>query len=129
MRNLHISSDLQRWDDKTTPKNSNAFQPSIPVEDIFEQLFASELRDGKLTRRRRKRLVQYAAQMGLSARQAGVLLERSYQRAIDDGHEPAMGHALRLVNPPEPKISEPMRITIIIAVSLIVDTLLIYWLW
>ncbi len=129
MHNLKFDPGNPRLDQIRTPTKSSNFEPNIPVEDIFEQMFALELRDGKLTPKRRKRLVQYAAQMGLSARQAGMLLERSCQRAIEDGVEPAYSHALRIADPPPPRISEPVRIAAIIAISLVVDTLLIYWLW
>ncbi len=129
MHNLKFSAEYPRPVEKDVLNESGTFQPSIPVEDIFEQMFALELRDGKLTPKRRKRLVQYAAQMGLSARQAGALLERSCQQAIDDGAEPAYGHAMRIAHPPEPRIPEPVRITLIVAISLVVDALLIYWLW
>ncbi len=129
MHNPEYTTDHPLLDDKQTPQNSSIFQPSIAVDEIFEHMFVQELRDGRLTPKRRKRLVQYAAQMGLSARQAGVLMDRCCQNAIVKGDEPAYGHALRLADPPQPRISEPTRMAIIIAISLVVDTLLICWLW
>jgi len=129
MHNPEFITDHPLSDDQHGPQNSSIFQPSIPVEEIFEHMFTQELRDGRLTPKRRKRLVQYAAQMGLSARQAGMLMDRCCQNAIAKGVERAHGQALRLADPPLPRISEPTRITIIIIISLVVDTLLIYWLW
>ena len=41
---------------------------------MFRQLILGEIRNGRLSRWRRRRIVQYAAAMGLSATEAGDLL-------------------------------------------------------
>ena len=57
------------------------FAPSIDMTAIFRQLIADEVRTGRLTRARRRRIVQYAAHLGLSAVQVGRLIAECREEA------------------------------------------------
>jgi hypothetical protein len=59
-----------RGDDDRPP-----YQPTIAIDDIFRELIRSEIRNGRLSTWRRRRIVQYAAQLNLSAVEAGRMIE------------------------------------------------------
>ncbi len=102
--------------------------PRIDEQDIFRQLIVDEIRNGRLTRSRRKRIVRYAARLRLNAVQAGRLIEQCRQevsRSDDPAHR---AHALRLVEPVRPLIPTTVKIWSVIAVAIVLDILLVGWL-
>jgi len=58
-----------------THAEQSAFRPTIHMDDIFREMIRMEIRCGRLSPWRRRRIVQYAAQLNLSAVQAGRLIE------------------------------------------------------
>ncbi len=73
----------------------------ITHHEIFREMIAYELRAGRLTRARRQRIVRYAAQLGLSAVEAGRMIEACRQAALESDDPLVREHALRLVEPPQ----------------------------
>ena len=104
-----------------------SFAPTIPTEDIFRRLIAEEIRSGRLTPRRRRKIVQYAAQLQLSATQAGELIEACRQGALDSEDPVEQRCAFRLVDAPRPKIPTHLKITLVILAAIVFDLLLLKW--
>ena len=105
------------------------FVPSIDTDEIFRRLIADELRAGRLTRARRRSIVQYAAQMGLSAVQAGRLIAACRDEALRSRDPIERRCAFRLVDPPPARVPTPLKIAMVIAAAIVLDLLVVYWLW
>lgn len=68
---LHANLDHPR-----PPSDRPAFQPIIALDDVFVEMIRAEIRNGRLSAWRRRRIVQFAAQLNLSAVEAGRLIEQ-----------------------------------------------------
>jgi hypothetical protein len=104
------------------------FVPTIDMHDVFRQLVADELRCGRLTPARRRRIMGYAAQLGLSAVQAGRLVEACRKEALESHDPKERYHALRLVEPPSARIATPFKIALVIIAAIVLDLLILQWL-
>ncbi len=104
------------------------FVPSIDTQDIFRQLITDELRNGRLTPARRRRIVRYSAGLGLSAVQAGRLVKACRQEVLQSSDPAERYHALHLVEAPPTKVPTPVKIAIVVAAAILVDVLLVKWL-
>ena len=102
-----------------------AFVPSIDTEEVFRKLIARELRSGRLTAAQRRRIVRYAAALGLSAVQIGRLVAACRDEALQSRDETERYHALRLVEPPPPSIPTPVKIALVVAAAILIDLLII----
>ncbi len=100
----------------------------IDSESIFRQLIVDEIRAGRLTRSRRKRIVRYAAQLRLSAVQAGRLIERCRREVSQSEDHTERAHALRLAEPPKPLIPTVVKMWLVIVLAIVLDVLLVRWL-
>jgi len=92
---------------------------------IFREMIAQELRAGRLTRSRRARIVRYAAQLGLSAVEAGEMVASCCNEAFDAGDTRQKKLALRLVRPPQPLISTDAKIWMLVGVGIVIDAWLL----
>lgn len=104
------------------------FVPTIDTQDVFHQLIADELRCGRLTPARRRRIVRYATQLGLSAVQAGQLVEACREEALESHNPIERYHALRLVEPAPARIPTPLKIALVIISAIVLELLLLHWL-
>ncbi len=102
------------------------FESPIDTEEIFRRLIVDELRGGRLTPMRRRRIVQYAAQMGLSARQAGRLIETCRGQALHSTDPTERRRAFRLVEPEPTHIPTRFKIAFVVAAAIVLDVLIIY---
>lgn len=102
---------------------AQAWEPHIDMHDVLERMVADELRSGRLTPAGRRRVVRYAAGMGLSAVQAGRLLERIRQEALLDNDPRVRRHALRLVPPLKPGMSMRRRLAIGMIATIVLQLL------
>ena len=102
---------------------AGGFAPPIDMQDLFRQLIADELRAGRLTPWRRRRIVRYAAQLGLNAVQAGRLVEECRQAALDSTDALERRRALRLA--PAERRTHPvvLRLALIVCTVVLVDLL------
>ncbi len=107
----------------------HAFVPSIGTDDIFRQLIADEIRNGRLSPSRRRRIVRYAAQLGLSAVEAGKLIAACREEALQTNDPTERFHALRLVEPPPDRVPIPVKIAIVVGLAILLDVLVVAWLW
>ena len=105
------------------------YAPPISMYDIFRRLILDEIRNGKLSASRRRRIVRYAAQMGLSAVEAGRLIETCRSEVLERGNETQRFHALHLVEPPPERISAPIRIGLMLTAAILLNVLVVYWVW
>jgi hypothetical protein len=115
------------------------------MEAIFRRLIEDEVRAGRCDRRRRARLVRYAAQLRLNAVDAGLMIEDCRRRMAAESapHAAPPSHGasarsgscgvdssaafLRLCPPPSTRRSERWVITTLIVGALIADAVLIGW--
>jgi len=104
------------------------YVPRIDTQDIFRRLIEDELRQGRLTPSRRRRIVQYATQLGLSATQAGRLIAACRDEVLQSPVPEERRFALRLVEPPPARVPTPLKIALVVAVALVLDMLLICFL-
>lgn len=76
------------------------FAPPINTQDVFRRMILDEIRQGRLTRARRRRIVQYAANLGLSAVEAGRMIAACRDELLEGEDHSARVQALRVVEPP-----------------------------
>lgn len=73
---------------------------SIDTHEVFRQLILGEIRNGRLSRWRRRRIVQYAAAMGLSATEAGDLLVACREEVLKSSCEQERIYAFKTDSKP-----------------------------
>jgi len=104
------------------PPRSSAH--AISQEEIFRQLIADEVRAGHLTPARRRRIVRYAAQLRLSAVDVGLMIAQCREEALQSQDQTERLHALKLVEPPKPRIPIAYKLSAVVLVAIIIDLLL-----
>ncbi len=104
-----------------------AFVPRIEKRDVYYEMIASELRNGRLTRARRKRIIQYAAHLGLNAVEAGRLITQCGELALQSDDPVERDHALKLVEPEPERVPIAFKIAIVVALALVVDLVVLGW--
>lgn len=62
----------------------------IEIEEILRTMIAAEVWSGRLTPKRRKRIIQFASQLGISPIQAGNLV----QACCDDANDAAIANRI-----------------------------------
>ncbi len=82
------------------PPQTHTFIP--PTELILRTMIETEIRTGRLTPARRRRVVKYAMGMGLSAIEAGRLVAQCRDEALAGDDPVARETALKLVPRPAP---------------------------
>ncbi|MHC5109494.1 MAG: hypothetical protein ACYTHJ_06410 [Planctomycetota bacterium] len=115
-------------------KDDGGDNASLSTEAIFRQLIEDEIRNGRLSRSRRKRIVRYAAQLRLSAVDAGKMIEECRQRLAeareqspaDSDETPPLTFVP--VEKSEPTIPATVwKIWLIIVAAIIFDLLMLKW--
>ncbi len=121
------------------------FVPSIDMQQVFRQLIIDEIRSGRpaeagsLTPAQRRRIVRYAAGLGLSAVQAGRLITSCHNEAGElagpvskmaspgsanrSTKEPT--YTLHLVEPAPPRIPTVWKIALVVTCALVADWLIL----
>ena len=97
---------------------------AISQEEIFRQLIADEVRAGRLTPARRRRIVRYAAQLRLSAVDVGLMIAQCREEALQSQDQTERLHALRLVEPPTPRIPIAYKLSAVVLAAIIINLLL-----
>ena len=120
---------IQLGDSRPVDNDLPAYVPSIETRDVFRQMIAMELRNGRLTPARRRRIVRYAAQMGLSAVEAGQLIAACRKEALQSEDPRARHHALRLVEPPPERAPVVLILSVALALAILLDLIFVSWLW
>ena len=103
--------------------------PSLDTRAIFQQLIEEEIRNGRLTRSRRRRIIRYAAQLQLSAVEAGRLIEQSRFNVLRSGDPTQRRHALRLAAPESAGLSTTVKIWLVVTGAIAFDGLVLWLLW
>jgi len=116
-------------DRRTASEDPPAFVPRIEMRDVFHQLIADELRNGRLTQERRKRIIRYAAQLGLSAVEAGRLITTCREQVLERADAVEQRHALKLVEPEPERIPIAFKMALVVGLAIVVDLLLFGWPW
>ncbi len=97
---------------------------SLSNEAIFRALIAGELRNGRLTAARRRRIVRYGASMGLSAGELGKLITQCRNEALLSEDHVERRHALRFVDRPPRTTPVALKIAMIFAIVILVQILI-----
>ena len=97
----------------------------IETAEIFRGMIEWEIRSGKLTSSRRRRIIQYAAQLGLSPIDAGQLITTVCRDAMDN--EP-QDLTLRYVAPHRFPWLTRARCAILLGLLLIAEFFVLRWL-
>ena len=100
----------------------------IDTKEIFRRLISQEVRSGRLTPSRRRRIVRYAAQLHLSAVETGRLIAECREEALESEDPEEIYLALRLVEPPPAEMPVALKIAIVLIVAIVVNFLLSRWL-
>jgi len=129
-----MPADAGRWPDEHAAPNEAPdarpkFTPMIHPRDIFRELIAQEVRGGRLSPARRRRIVRYAAQLGLTAVEVGRMVTACREEALTSEDPQEQRHALRLVEPPPERLATPLKIALIVVAALVVDLIAIRWIW
>jgi len=91
----------------------------IDTKDIFRELIAQEVRSGRLTPSRRRRIVRYAAQLRLSAAETGRLIVECRDEALESDDPEEIYHALRVVEPPPKTMPLTAKAAIVLTVTIV----------
>lgn len=91
----------------------------LDTKEIFRELIAQELRSGRLTPTRRRRIVHYAAQLRISTVEAGRLIAECREEALESEDPEEIYHALRLVEPPPATIPTTVKIAIALTLAIV----------
>lgn len=91
----------------------------INTKEIFRELIAQEVRSGRLTPSRRRRMVRYAAQLRLSAVETGRLIAECRDEALESEDHEVIYHALRLVEPPPQMMPLPVKVAVALTVAIV----------
>ena len=126
---LHQLGNEQDADRRTVSEDPPAFVSRIEMRDVFHQMIADELRGGRLTRERRKRIIRYAAQLGLSAVEAGRLITTCREQILERADSVERRHVLKLVEPKPERIPVAFKLALVVALAIAVDLLLFGWSW
>lgn len=105
------------------------FVPSIDMQTIFRQLIADEIRNGRLGPSQRRRIVRYAAQLGLTAVQAGRLVSECREEALLSRDPVERGHALRIAPADDPIVPTHVKIALVVGAAIVLDLVVFRWLW
>ncbi len=116
-------------DRRMASEGTPTYVPKIEMRNIFHQMIADELRNGRLTRHRRKRVIRYAAQLGLSAVEAGRLITTCREQVLESADPIERRHALKLVEPEPERIPIAFKLAVAVALGIAVDLLLFGWPW
>lgn len=83
--------------------SEGATPPGVPSNElILRTMIANEIRTGRLTPARRRRVVKYAMGLGLTAVEAGCLIAECRDEALASEHPVERETALRLIPKPSP---------------------------
>ncbi len=110
-----------------TEDDPPAYVPSIDTHEIFRQMIAEELRSGRLTAARRRRIIRYAAGMGLSASEAGTLVETCREQALQSDNVEERACALRLAPRETEHIPIAMKLSVILLLVVLADLIVLLW--
>lgn len=104
------------------------FDAPLDTNEIFRTLIADEVRTGQLSPSRRRRIIQYASHLGLTAVQVGEMIEscRREAPAGDDLRERA--HPFRFIPAAQSRIPTPIKIAMVVGAALLVDLIVLKWL-
>ena len=122
------TADWARTNDQPDTANHTGTGQSCDLDTIFRQLIEDEIRSGRLTKARRKRIVGYAAQLRISAVHAGQLIESCRQKVLESNDATQQSHALRLVPSQPSLIPHVTLIWVVIVGALILDALVVGYL-
>ncbi len=116
-------------DEYPAPARGQGSAPALDESEIFRQLIKTELRNGRLTSSQRRRIVRYAAKLRMSAVEAGQLIARCREEALQSDDPTERVHALRLVQPETGHTPIALKISLVIALAILVDLLVLGWPW
>jgi hypothetical protein len=97
----------------------------ISNEEVFRRLIADEIRCGRLTPARRRRIVRYAAHLNMSAVDVGLMIAQCREEALKSEDPAARHHALKLVEPPPSRMPLAWKLSVVVLLAIIVDLIIL----
>ena len=119
MARLRIRNDNRHDAPDTGSGRSNRLLESLETRDIYEQMIDHELRVGRLSPSRRKRIIRYAAGLGLSAVEAGKLVDACQAKIASEQGQPDPSPTLKMAES-SPTPNQPARIDAIWKIGAVV---------
>ena len=129
---MHGNPPGERTSSARSTSEAGAVQtwtPPIDNEEVFRQLIAEELRNGRLTPARRRRIVRYAARLGLSSVQIGELVKACRSEALSSDDPVERHHALRVHETETPDVSLGFKIVIVLTLAALLNLIVAGCLW
>lgn len=105
------------------------FRPKIDNETIFRELIKAELRNGRLSPWRRRKIVRYAAHLNMSAVEVGQWITQVRKELVAGGNPTHRQQALRFVDACDDQPRRKVNIVLVVALVLLVDLCVVVWLW
>jgi hypothetical protein len=102
---------------------------SLGTRSIFRQLIFDEIRSGRLTAARRRRIIAYAARLGLSAVQAGELIAACREQVLANGDSVERAHALQVILPLRRRVPTGVRMAAVAITAIVLEWLFLRWRW
>ena len=110
------------------PRGSVAPDP-LDTRAIFEKLIENEVRSGRLSPWRRRRIIKYAAQLRLSAIEAGKMIDECRRRMeADRATDPRPAFKIIRQEDDNADAATVWKIWLIVVAAIIFDLLMIKWL-
>jgi hypothetical protein len=97
----------------------------ISNKEVFRKLIRDEIRSGRLTPARRRRIVRYAAQLDMSAVDVGLMIAQCREEALKSEDPAARQHALKLVEPPPSRMPLAWKLSAVVLLAIIVDLIIL----
>lgn len=97
---------------------------SLDTKTVFREMIVHEIKNGRLSSWRRKRIVRYAAKMGLSAVEAGKLLAECRDQAMSELQAGRKTPQLRVRAPETDDNTTANRVVLAIMFAILVNAAL-----
>ncbi len=102
---------------------------TLGTQSIFHQLIVNEIRSGRLTPARRRRIIAYAARLGLTAIEVGEMIAACREQVLVGGDPVEQTHALRVVLPERRRVPTGIRMALIAVIAIVAELLFLHWRW
>ncbi len=125
---MHDNLDRSPTTGSPTPTRIDGFvrfAPPMDVREIFRQMILREVRDGRLTAARRRRIVRYTAQMGLSPVEAGQLIADCRAEVFQDPEPAVLSRTPRLAEPKPRRIPPALKFMVVVAGAILVGLIVV----
>lgn len=127
---MYFDNQWRREDQ--VPTASSASSPAtaqqLTTRRIFEQMIEDEVRAGRLTPWRRRRIVRYAASLHLTAVEAGQIIEDCRKRVYAQRNGQTSSGVFKIPDPPTPAVARALLTWFVLLLAIILNLIVLSWL-